>query len=210
MAASSAPAPAGSGPISYLALGDSYTIGEGVASPAERWPNQLAVLARAQGTELADPDVIARTGWTTSDLLDALDAAPPRTTYGLVSLLIGVNDQYDGFPVETFRAGFRKLLGRATAYAGGRAQPVVVLSIPDWGRAPFAASRDQAYIARQIDQFNAVAQAECQQAGIAFVNITPLTRNASSTDFVADGLHYSGAGMAAWAQQALGTVKQLR
>lgn len=210
MAATTAPVPASGGSISYLALGDSYTIGQGVASPAERWPNQLAVLARAQGIDLADPDVIARTGWTTSDLLDALDAAPPRTTYGLVSLLIGVNDQYDGFPVETFRAGFRKLLGRATAYAGGRAQRVVVLSIPDWGRAPFAASRDQAYIARQIDQFNTVAQAECQQAGIAFVNITPLTRNAGPTDFVADRLHYSGAGMAAWAQQALGTVKQLR
>lgn len=210
MAVPSAPVPASGGPISYLALGDSYTIGQGVANPAERWPNQLAVLARAQGTDLANPDVIARTGWTTTDLLDALDAAPPRSTYGLVSLLIGVNDQYDGFPLETFRAGFRKLLGRAVAYAGGRVQRVVVLSIPDWGLAPFAAGRDQAHIARQIDQFNAVAQAECQQAGITFVNITPLTRKAEPTDFVADGLHYSGAGMASWAQQALGAVKQLR
>lgn len=198
------------GPITYLALGDSYTIGEGTASPAERWPNQLAALARAQGLPLADPDVIAKTGWTTTHLLAALDAAPAtRTNYGLVSLLIGVNDQYDGYTLATFRAEFRRLLARATTYAGGRPGRVLVLSIPDWGLAPFARQRNPAHIGQQIDQFNAVAQDECQRAGIVFVNITPLTRRAGSADFVADGLHYAGAGMAPWAQQALGAVKQL-
>jgi lysophospholipase L1-like esterase len=202
-----------SGPISYLALGDSYTIGQGVASPAERWPNQLGVLARAQGIDVRSPDIIAQTGWTTTNLLDAIAASGnTRTDYGLVTLLIGVNDQYDGQSIDVFRSEFKRLLGKATVFAGGRAGRVVVLSIPDWGQAPFASGQNRPLIAQQIDQFNAVALEECQRMGIVFVNITPLTRNAGAdpTQFVADGLHYTGASMAPWAQRALGAVKQLR
>ncbi|RZK52960.1 MAG: SGNH/GDSL hydrolase family protein, partial [Hymenobacter sp.] len=134
-AAESAPAPE-AGTIPYLALGDSYTIGEG-AAPAERWPVQLAALASVQGLPLAAPDIIARTGWTTAELLAAIEASGnQRTDYGLVSLLIGVNNQYRGQPVAQYRAELRELLARATRFAGGQPGRVLVLSIPDWGQAP--------------------------------------------------------------------------
>jgi len=202
-----------SGPVPYLALGDSYTIGQGVANAADRWPNQLATLARAQGLDVRPPDIIAKTGWTTTNLLDALAASGnTRTDYGLVSLLIGVNDQYEGQSIDVFRSEFKRLLGKATVFAGGRAGRVMVLSIPDWGQSPFASGMNRQLIAQQIDQFNAVALEECQRVGIEFVNITPLTRNAGAdpTQFVDDGLHYTGTSMTPWAQRALGAAKQMR
>ena len=195
--------------IGYLALGDSYTIGEGAAE-ADRWPVQLAAMTRAQGLALAEPDIIARTGWTTAELQAAIaSSGNHRTDYGLVTLLIGVNNQYRGQSIETYKTEFRQLLGTATAFAGGRAGRVVVLSIPDWGQTPFAAGRDRARIAQEIDQFNAAAQAECQQAGVAYVDITPLTRAAAgdATQFTPDGLHYTGAQMRRWAEKALPVVK---
>jgi lysophospholipase L1-like esterase len=197
--------------IPYLALGDSYTIGEG-APTADRWPVQLAVLAHAQGLHLASPDIIARTGWTTAELQEAIVASGNhRTDYGLVSLLIGVNNQYRGQSVELYRTEFRQLLATATAFAGGTAGHVVVLSIPDWGQTPFAHDRDPAQIAHDIDQFNAVAQHECQAAGIAFVPITDLTRAAAgdASQFTTDGLHYTGPQMRQWASRALPVVQGL-
>jgi lysophospholipase L1-like esterase len=197
--------------IPYLALGDSYTIGEGAAA-ADRWPVQLAALARTQGLGLAEPTIIARTGWTTAELQAAIAASGNRRTdYGLVSLLIGVNNQYRGQRVALYRTEFRQLLATAVAYAGGKAGHVVVLSIPDWGQTPFAQSRDQAQIAREIDQFNATAQQECQAAGIAFVPITDLTRGAAgdASQFTTDGLHYTGAQMRQWAGRALPVVQGL-
>ena len=197
--------------ISCLALGDSYTIGEG-APEADRWPVQLAGLARAQGLNLASPDIIARTGWTTAELQAAIAASGnSRRDYGLVSLLIGVNNQYRGQSVDTYRTEFRQLLTTATAFAGGKARHVVVLSIPDWGQTPFAQGRDWAQIGREIDQFNAVAEQECRAAGIAFVNITDLTRAAAgdARQFTADGLHYTGLQMSQWASRALPVVNDL-
>lgn len=197
--------------IAYLALGDSYTIGEGAAE-ADRWPVQLAALSRAQGPSLASPDIIARTGWTTAELQAAIAASGNhRTNYGLVSLLIGVNNQYRGQSVELYRREFRQLLATAVAYAGGASGHVVVLSIPDWGQTPFGRGRDQAQIARDIDQFNAVAQAECQAARIAYVDITDFTRGAAGdpSQFTSDGLHYTGAQMRQWAGRALPVVQGL-
>jgi len=196
--------------IPYLALGDSYTIGEG-AGPADRWPVQLAGLAHAQGLPLAAPDIIARTGWTTAELQEAIGASGNhRRDYGLVSLLIGVNNQYRGQSLALYRAEFRQLLATAVTFAGGRAGRVVVLSIPDWGQTPFAHDRDATQIAHDIDQFNAAAQDECQQAGVAFVPITDLTRAAASDahQFTTDGLHYTGPQMRQWAQRALPVVQQ--
>lgn len=206
------PAPAAAAGISYLALGDSYTIGEG-APEAGRWPVQLAAQAEAQGLPLAAPTIIARTGWTTAELQDAIRAAHDTRTYGLVSLLIGVNNQYRGQSVALYRAEFRALLATAVAFAGGQPRHVVVLSIPDWGQTPFAAGRDQAQIAQEIDQFNQVAYQECQSADVAFVDITPLTRAAAGhgSQFTADGLHYTPAQMQQWAALALPVVqRQLR
>lgn len=197
--------------IPYLALGDSYTIAEGAAE-ADRWPVQLAGLARTQGLQLASPAIIARTGWTTAELQAAIAASGNhRRDYGLVSLLIGVNNQYRGQNVSTYRTEFRQLLATATAFAGGASGRVVVLSVPDWSQTPFAQDRDRAQIGREIDQFNAVARAECQLAGVAYVNITDLTRAAAgdASQFTADGLHYTGPQLGQWAGRALPVVQAL-
>ncbi len=208
-AVAATPAKAG---VSFLALGDSYTIGEGVGE-ADRWPVQLAALARQQGVALQAPDIIARTGWTTAELQTALASANAQPTYGLVSLLIGVNNEYRGQTVAAYRTEFRALLGTAVRLAGGRPGRVFVLSIPDWGQSPFGQQqgRDPARIGAEIDQFNAVAQDECRQAGIAYVDITPLTRTAAgnAAQFTRDGLHYSGPEMRQWAELALPVVRGL-
>lgn len=208
--ATPASTPALTGPaIPFLALGDSYTIGEGETA-AHRWPVQLAALARPQGLNLAEPDIIARTGWTTAELQDAIKAANNQKTYGLVSLLIGVNNQYRGQSVALYRTEFRALLATAIGYAGGQPRHVVVLSIPDWGVTPFAYGRNQTQIAQEIDQFNLAAHEECQHADVAFVDITPLTRSAAGdkSQFTTDGLHYTSAQMQQWARQALPVVQQ--
>ncbi len=205
-----APAAAPAATMPYLALGDSYTIGEGAAE-ADRWPVQLAQLARQSGLGLQAPDIIARTGWTTAELQAAIQLAHNPNTYDLVSLLIGVNNQYRGQSQDVYRTEFRQLLATAVRFAGGRAGRVVALSIPDWGQSPYGRGRDQAQISREIDQFNAVAKDECRQAGIAYVDITFLTRAAAgdASQFVSDGLHYSGPQMRLWTQQVLPVVQAL-
>ena len=195
---------------SFLSLGDSYTIGERV-SEYERWSVQLADTLKKEGIDVADPDIIARTGWTTAELLDAIKASGNKKTYSLVSLLIGVNNQYRGQSQDRYRTEFRELLQTAINFTGGKAAHVFVLSIPDWGVSPFAQGRDLKQIASEIDAFNAIAKDECQKASIAFVNITPLTRKAAgdNTQFASDGLHFSGRQMKLWANEALPVAKAL-
>jgi len=187
--------------VRFLALGDSYTIGEGVAE-AERWPVQLAALLRARGMDVADPEIIARTGWTTDELSAAIDARDPRGPYPLVSLLIGVNNQYRGRSTGEYRQELAVLLRRAVGFAGGEAGRVIVLSIPDWGVTPFAEGRDRAAIGAEIDVFNRIGREETERAGARFVDITPVSRGRA--ELVApDGLHPSGAMYAEWAHLAL-------
>lgn len=190
--------------IRFLALGDSYTIGEGVA-PEERWPAQLAALLRARSIAIADPQVIARTGWTTDELDAAIDQAAPRGPYGLVTLLIGVNDQYRGGSAAEYRPRFEGLLRRAIGFAGGEAARVVVVSIPDWGVTPFAEGRDRARIAEEIDAFNAAAREVTAAAGARWVDVTAASREAGAVAemLVDDGLHPSGRAYARWAELAL-------
>jgi lysophospholipase L1-like esterase len=201
---------AGVSKYSFLSLGDSYTIGESV-SDYERWSVQLAGLLRDDKVDVADPDIIARTGWTTAELQDAIKASGNQKTYNLVSLLIGVNNQYRGQSQGRYQTEFRELLQTAVKFAGGRANRVFVLSIPDWGASPFATSRDKAKISTEIDAFNKIAEQECQKAGIAYVDITPITRKGTgdNTQFANDGLHYSGKQMKQWAEKALPVVKEL-
>jgi lysophospholipase L1-like esterase len=194
----------------YLALGDSYTIGESVLA-GERWPVQLAELLGGEGVDLGQPTLIARTGWTTDELAAAMDEAAPQGPFDLVSLLIGVNNQYRGRGLEEYRTQFGALLQRAIALAGGRPERVLVLSIPDWGVTPFARGHDRAVIAKQIDQFNAVNAEAAARAGAAYVDITPGSRRAAAEpDLVAaDGLHPSGRMYAEWAAQALPAVRRM-
>ncbi|HET7461288.1 MAG TPA: SGNH/GDSL hydrolase family protein [Longimicrobium sp.] len=185
------------GSVRYLALGDSFTIGEGV-DPAERWPVQLAAMLRARGVDVGDPEIVATTGWTTDELAAGIDAARPQGPYALVSLLIGVNNQYRGLPVDAYRPEFRALLQRAIAFAGGDAGRVIVVSIPDWGVTAFAEGRDRGQIAREIESFNAVNRDAARELGAHWVDVTPTSRR--MPDAVAgDGLHPSGAQYRAWA-----------
>ena len=189
--------------IRYLALGDSYTIGELVA-PKNRWPVQLAKLLENEGIQ-TDLTIIARTGWTVKELWEGIQANPPEGTYDMVSLLIGVNDQYRGYPVDGYREDFRFLLGKAIEYAGGDPKRVVVLSIPDWGFTPFAATRDTEPISQQIDEFNAINLEETKAAGAYYVDVTIISRMAMD-DFdliTGDRLHPSGKMYAMWAEKTL-------
>jgi lysophospholipase L1-like esterase len=194
----------GAGEMRFLALGDSYTIGEGV-DEAERWPVRLAALLRERGVPVADPQIIARTGWTTDELSAAIDEAHPQGPYALVSLLIGVNNQYRGRDAEEYRAEFVGLLRRAAGFAGGDASRVIVLSIPDWGVTPFAGDRDRARIAAEIDVYNAINREEAARAGARYVDVTPQTRAAGAHPafLVSDGLHPSGRSYDEWARLAL-------
>jgi len=189
--------------IRYLALGDSYTIGEKVA-PRNRWPNQLAELLRNESIE-ADVTIIARTGWTVQELWEGIQASPPEGTYDMVSLLIGVNDQYRGYPVEGYREDFRFMLGKAIEYAGGDPKRVVVLSIPDWAFTPFAGGQDSEPISLQIDEFNAVNLEETQNAGAYYVDVTIISRmGLDDFDLIApDRLHPSGKMYTMWAEKVL-------
>ena len=186
-------------PPRVLALGDSYTIGESVAV-AGRWPNQLARALRVKRIRIVDPEIIAKTGWTTDELSSAIDAAKPRGPYALVTLLIGVNNQYRGRDAEQYRREFAALLHRAIGFAGGDAKRVVVVSIPDWGVMPFAAGRDHGKIAAEIDLFNAVNAEEAQHAGAYYADVTPVSRRAATdaTLVAPDGLHPSAAMYAQW------------
>ena len=193
----------------YLALGDSYTIGESVPE-ADRWPNQLARFLEVENIQV-DVTIIARTGWTVKELWEGVQADPPQGTYDLVTLLVGVNDQYRGYPLEGYRQDFRFMLGKAIEYAGGDPEKVIVVSIPDWGITPFGADRDPSTVARRIDQFNTVNLEEAQTAGAQYVDVTAISRTAQDTpDLIAgDGLHPSGKMYSLWAEKVLPLAVQI-
>lgn len=196
------------GPLRFLALGDSYTIGEAVAA-GEGWPARLAALLREEGVEIGEPRIVATTGWTTDELAAGIDAAAPAGQYDLVSLLIGVNDQYRGRETEDYAPAFGELLARAIRFAGGDAGRVMVLSIPDWGVTPFASERDRAEIARAIDRFNAINRDAARARGARYVDVTEISRRAGEDGalLAADGLHPSGAMYLEWARLALPTAR---
>jgi lysophospholipase L1-like esterase len=196
--------------FSYLALGDSYTIGEAVAESL-RWPVQLVTALSADGTR-ADPfRIIARTGWTTADLQLALAREQLGTSYDLVSLLIGVNNQYRRQPLARYRQELSALLDSALQYTGGSPERVFVLSIPDWGVTPFGQASNPQQIAVEIDQHNAAADSICRARGIRFFNITPISREAAQDPSLVapDGLHPSGKMYARWVELILPAVEEM-
>jgi lysophospholipase L1-like esterase len=194
----------------YLALGDSYTIGESLFVE-DSWPMQWARALQASGIDIANPGIIARTGWTTDELSTALDEAESNNTlsppYDLVSLSIGVNNQYRGRSAENYREEFSSLLQRAIRYSGEEAARVVVISIPDWGITEYGqkSGRDTAKISRELDLFNQINADASRNVGAHWVDISKITREAGSgTNFYAeDGLHPSRALYALWVKELL-------
>jgi lysophospholipase L1-like esterase len=191
---------------SYLALGDSYTIGEQVAA-AENFPNQTAALLK---NVLAAPKIIATTGWTTDELDNAVNEATITSTYNIVSLLIGVNNQYRGRAVSNFNIEFDHLLQRAIQFANNKASYVFVLSIPDWGVTPFAAGSDRKKIATEIDAYNKVCEAAAKKFGSHYIDITTSQRiDGNKEEFLAaDKLHPSGKEYAKWAVKLSAAIKK--
>lgn len=196
--------------VSYLALGDSYTIGERVERSLN-WPEQLSQKLEEMGIPVENPRIVAATGWTTGELENGIVKANLSGKFDLVSLLIGVNNQYRGLPLEDFRKGYRRLLHTALVFAGNRKDRVIVLSIPDWGVMPFAEGRDRKKIANQIDRFNAVKKVETEKMGIRFFDITGISRLAgNNTSLVAeDGLHPSVEMYRMWVEKISGGVAEM-
>lgn len=181
--------------LRYLALGDSYTIGESV-SPAERWPNQLSERVNGESSDFhfLQPQIIAQTGWTTSNLSNAMDQQEVDSQeYDLVSLLIGVNNQYQGQALTQYLEEFPPLLQRAIDLAGGNPERVFVVSIPDYGYTPFGAS-NQANISASLSLYNEACEQMSSDAGVLYYNITPISQQYPDTDglIAPDGLHPSG------------------
>jgi len=179
-------------PVKYLALGDSYTIGESVAEN-ERWPVQLAEALRKRGRNIEGPKIIATTGWRTDNLANAINIARLKDEYGLVSLLIGVNNQYQGKPIDQFKVEFEELLKTSIKLAGGKKESVFVVSIPDYGYTPYGKSK-QEKISREIDEYNDISRTITGKYGVKYIYITDITRKGLlEPDLVAgDGLHPSG------------------
>lgn len=189
--------------FTFLALGDSYTIGESVEED-DRWPVQLADTLNTGGVAFADPEIIARTGWRTDELITAIREQDPEANYDLVSLLIGVNNQYQGRSMDTYREEFSQLLETALELAGGKPENVLVVSIPDYGYTPFGAA-NQEKISRELAAFNAANREITEAAGIRYVYITDISENGLSDPslIAADGLHPSGKQYRQWAGRIL-------
>jgi lysophospholipase L1-like esterase len=196
--------------LNVLSLGDSYTIGEGV-SPEESWPFMLKARLAGEKISVGDIRVIARTGWTTGELIEATKEAGPIGPYGLVTLLAGVNNQYRGLGLEEYRKELGQLLDMAAGLADGHYDRVMVISIPDWGVTPFAADRDRKRIASEIDEFNRVAKEEALKRNAAFIDITEDYRawGQDESMLAADGLHPSGKMYALWVDRIGKTVRAL-
>lgn len=193
--------------IKFLALGDSYTIGESVAIQ-ERWPVQLIHTLRKSGIDCADPQIIATTGWRTDDLKHAIENTKPKPDYTLVSLLIGVNNYYQGKSAESYAPEFEDLLRTAITLAQGDKSRVFVVSIPDYGYTPFGKEKQQA-ISAGIDAFNAVNKSIADKFGVKYIYITDISRKGlTEPDLVAaDGLHPSGKMYSAWVARMLDVVR---
>ena len=196
----------------YLALGDSYTIGESVEAE-KRWPHQLVSRLEKDGVSFDTPEIIAVTGWTTHELIEGIESSGNRKKYDMVSLLIGVNNQYRGYHIEIYKNEFAELLFTAARFAGNDFSKVFVVSIPDYGVTPFAESKDPEKIAREIDQYNKIAKEICKENNVRFYDITPVSKTAKGKEELTaeDGLHPSGEMYELWVNEMYaGVLKHLK
>lgn len=193
----------------YLALGDSYSIGEQVPME-ENFPHQAVKLLRQQQMDVADPVIIAVTGWTTDELAAAIRERNLNESFSFVTLLIGVNNQYRGRDLDNYKEEFTNLLNQAIVFAEGHARHVFILSIPDWGVTPFAEGRDRAQIAKELDAYNAANKEIALAHKCHYIDITDSTRkNGTDPEFLAgDGLHPSGKEYAVWAERLAPMVEK--
>ncbi|WP_113639533.1 SGNH/GDSL hydrolase family protein [Nubsella zeaxanthinifaciens] len=196
--------------ISYLALGDSYTIGEAVEQSAS-FPHQLVALLKEKGLDVSEPKVIAKTGWTTDELKAAIEQEKINETFDLVTLLIGVNNQYRGYSPEVYKKEFTELLEMAIGFAKGEQQRVYVVSIPDWGVTEFAqqSGRNQQTISEEIDVFNEINKQITVAKQVSYLDITPASREAVNDNslIAKDGLHPSEKMYQQWAQRLAASIK---
>lgn len=188
--------------FTYLALGDSYTIGESVPGQ-ENFPSQTVTLLKKKGMGIAAPTIIAKTGWTTDELAEAIRKSGVKGPFSFVSLLIGVNNQYRGRTAEEYAREFEELLKQALAFAGNASSRIAVLSIPDWGVTPFAEGRNAGKIAAEIDAFNAINKKIAEQYKVHYIDITPGTREAKNdlSLLAEDKLHPSAKEYRRWAEK---------
>jgi len=194
----------------YLALGDSYTIGESVDS-MERWPVVLSQKLNNEGIIIDDVKIVAQTGWTTKALLDGINEDILQEEYALVTLLIGVNNQFQGRDTLEYKNEFKILLNKSIELTGNQPSRVVVVSIPDYGVTPFGISKGKERIAKEIDLFNAINYEESLKAGVGFVDVTAISREAEidSSLIAEDGLHPSGEMYKRWVDQILPLAKEI-
>lgn len=194
----------------YLALGDSYTIGEAVTED-QRFPVQLQQKLSEAGVKLPPPEIIARTGWTTDELAENIRQVQPRCSYALVSLLIGVNNQYRGRDTAEYRLQFRDLLQTAADLAGGNSARVIVVSIPDYAYTPFGQGSSASKISQEIDQFNLINLQETRKTSAVYIDITPISRKGLTEPelVAADKLHPSGAMYRLWTELMLPEARRI-
>lgn len=194
--------------MKFLALGDSYTIGENVTEK-ERWPVQLSEALRTSGWDIESPRIIATTGWRTDNLKNAMDIAKLQPEYDLVSLLIGVNNQYQGRSVEQFKPEFEELLNRAIQLAKGKKENVFVVSIPDYGFTPFGQPKQQK-ISQELDSYNEASKAIAERLGVKYIYITDISRDGIKDPALVagDGLHPSGKMYGLWVKRILGVLNK--
>lgn len=195
----------------FLALGDSYTVGECVPV-FESFPYQTVQLLRKSGYNFNAAEIVAKTGWTTGELQQGIQNTVFQSSYDIVTLLIGVNNQYRGLNIDEYRVDFEKLLRQAISFADKQPGRVFVLSIPDWGVTPFAKGRETVKIAEEIDAYNAINRKIALEYNVNYIDITPGTRLATQDNglIANDGLHPSGTEYAIWARQLSADIlKQL-
>ena len=194
----------------YLALGDSYTIGESLPLH-DSFPYQTVQLLRSKGLHFNAPEIVARTSWTTFELAEKLLHTKLSATYDFVTLLIGINNQYRKLPIEDYKNDFEFLLKKAIHFSGEKPRHVLVLTIPDWGKTPYAIKKNPGHISHEIAQFNAVNKDLAHKYKTQYIDITngALAGTPDASLLADDGLHYSAIEYARWASLVAETIEKM-